>query len=189
MLLKMYWLYRLRCVSSATCHPNWVSPPSLHPSLCLSPCTRSTSLPESTALCLGILIELQSSTCYRQSPCFCILLLQIFQFTMNFLHESLIIYDNSGMKYTYQTIDHRPHMCHTTHHYLLSIRKRIISCFNLQCYSAMRLRCYMHSLAIRMWIVWVSGMSALIISNTLWSDCSPALKKINKHKTLLVQAQ
>lgn len=113
MLLKMYWLYRLRCVSSATCHPNWVSPPSLHPSLCLSPCTRSTSLPESTALCLGILIELQSSTCYRQSPCFCILLLQIFQFTMNFLHESLIIYDNSGMKYTYQallplfqTIDH-----------------------------------------------------------------------------------
>lgn len=85
--------------------------------------------------------------------------------------------------------DHRPHMCHTTHHYLLSIRKRIISCFNLQCYSAMRLRCYMHSLAIRMWIVWVSGMSALIIGDTLWSDCSPALKKINKHKTLLVQAQ
>lgn len=189
-LLKMYWLYRLRCASSATCHPNWVSPPSLHRSLCLSSCTLSASLPESSALCLGILIELQSSTCYRQSPCSCILLLQIFsQFAMNvstthwysIWHLWFEIHISSiGTPFS----DHRPHVSYTTsswssftvqvHHFMFQFRT--VPSHETEILQALPCSQNVNSLHPK-----VPAMSALIIGNTIWSDCSPAVHPFPFH--------
>lgn len=91
-LLKMYWLHRLRCASSATCHPNWVSPPSLHPS------PLSVSLP---APFLPLFLKAQLSAweflqSYKAAhatgslPASGFFCFECFTICHEFLHESLI---------------------------------------------------------------------------------------------------